>query len=388
MQSWLTLIIALASFLLVSGCRLSPAAPSHAGESPCLPAIPVDAELGSLKDPYINDVLIQKILNQELSKMVKAGKGTPGKTLRDQAMKNRKCQVSLPVVAEEKGSLDNLYGRISDSVLVLGMGCIDPSCRMEKGHYVGGASAFVVSADGLAVTNFHVVNINQDRILAGITRSGRPFFVKEVLAADPDADVALVRLEGDGGGNQFTPLPIRSGAPAGTEIVVVSHPRMAYYTMTRGIITRRCWLRRAQPTEPAPVPPPVAKETGKVTPGKPAEPPAEKAAPMPPPAPAVPNKSVDSTAQEKTPANLPAARQKPGKQEVKSIETLMIDADYAKGSSGAPVCDLHGAVVGIVSSTANIYYRDEPNAPRSGDLQMVLKQCVPVEKVLELLSKP
>lgn len=54
-----------------------------------------------------------------------------------------------------------------------------------------------------------------------------------------------------------------------------------------------------------------------------------------------------------------------------------ITADYAKGSSGGPLLDDSGAVVGMVSSTSSIYYGNPQDKEKRGDLQMTLHNCVP-----------
>lgn len=64
-------------------------------------------------------------------------------------------------------------------------------------------------------------------------------------------------------------------------------------------------------------------------------------------------------------------------------ERMAITADYAKGSSGAPVLDNTGAVVGMVSSTNSIYYNQTRG--HKENLQMVIKSCVPVEAIWKLL---
>ena len=70
--------------------------------------------------------------------------------------------------------------------------------------------------------------------------------------------------------------------------------------------------------------------------------------------------------------------QKPGRR-------MSITADYAKGSSGAPVFNRKGQVVGVVSSTSSIYYSVENG--KKENLQMVVKNCIPVESILELIQK-
>ena len=68
------------------------------------------------------------------------------------------------------------------------------------------------------------------------------------------------------------------------------------------------------------------------------------------------------------------------------INRMAITADFARGSSGSPVLDGHGRVVGIVSSTRSIYYNKEKGVEKN--LQMVLKHCIPAGELLKLLPSP
>ena len=63
-----------------------------------------------------------------------------------------------------------------------------------------------------------------------------------------------------------------------------------------------------------------------------------------------------------------------------------VTADFAKGASGAPVLDDKGNVVGMVSSTRSIYYSTENGVDQN--LQMVMKNCVPVQSILKLIKVP
>ncbi len=68
------------------------------------------------------------------------------------------------------------------------------------------------------------------------------------------------------------------------------------------------------------------------------------------------------------------------------VETLSITADFAKGSSGAPVCNESGAALAIVNNTESIYYNLERGQP--SNFQMALRNCTPVKALLRLCSQP
>lgn len=64
---------------------------------------------------------------------------------------------------------------------------------------------------------------------------------------------------------------------------------------------------------------------------------------------------------------------------------MQITADYAKGSSGGPILDPCGNVVGLVSSTNSVYY-DEGRGGVQSNLQMVRHNCVPGQSILQMMA--
>lgn len=58
-----------------------------------------------------------------------------------------------------------------------------------------------------------------------------------------------------------------------------------------------------------------------------------------------------------------------------------ISADFAKGSSGAPIMDNFGNVIGVVAGTQNIYY--EPD--RKG-YQMTISEIIPVSRLKKMIK--
>jgi S1-C subfamily serine protease len=60
---------------------------------------------------------------------------------------------------------------------------------------------------------------------------------------------------------------------------------------------------------------------------------------------------------------------------------MQVTAEFAKGSSGAPIFDDRGNAIGLVCSTRTIYYNDERKDP-----QMVMHDCAPAVCVVKLLA--
>lgn len=62
-------------------------------------------------------------------------------------------------------------------------------------------------------------------------------------------------------------------------------------------------------------------------------------------------------------------------------DRMEITADYAKGSSGGPILDSYGNLIGMVSTTRSIYYEDKDQK----NLQMVIKSTIPVSTMKRLV---
>lgn len=207
---------------------------------------------------------------------------------------------------------ETLYARARPSVVLVGA-----ITRCERGRHWHKffATGFVLHAGGIVVTNAHVLAAfaGADGI-AIMTSAGEVAPLKQVLAADPLNDIAVLEVDA----RNLVPLPVATTAPIGATVYCLSHPALncegtenAFFTLTKGIVANKFQTRFG--------------------------------------------------------SHAP-------------VNVVAITADYAKGSSGGPILNEHGAVVGIVCQTqtlcANAY---------SAETQMTWKFARPVSSLLALL---
>ncbi|MEM9702186.1 MAG: serine protease, partial [Planctomycetota bacterium] len=242
-----------------------------------------------------------------------AGKTLPMETLRQQ-LERRTCSLAPPV-PENPYVVDpqSLTTRLEAATLLVS--CVHDCCENCDDYIGSTARGFVISPDGLAVTNFHVLDISEKDLGEGggyvvLTRDGRVRPIVEVLAANEPADVALVRL-GLKEGETLPCLPLADAGRVGEAVHCVSHPVGRYFTYSKGVVTRRHMIGRRRPTP-----------------------------------------------------------------------RITVTAEYARGSSGAPMVNDRGEVIGLVTTTDSVYYSERGGRQR--DLQMVFRDCVPVESLRAL----
>ncbi len=262
---------------------------------------------------YIDDVKLMRSMEKAILKYAAEGKGTRGKELHGQ-MNRKSCDVlpappSAPVLAPNE-----IYTGCSGAVMV-----ICSAFKSQKGgDWEAGepATAWVLTPDGVLVTNHHVFGgADKDEVFGVMSRDGNFYPVAEILASDSLNDVAIFRIHAKG----LQPLALALDEPVGKKIAVISHPDQQFYTFTQGTISRYT-LQYDDPKSPP-------------------------------------------------------------------VKYMCVTADYARGSSGGPVLNEHGAVAGMVCSTRTTYY-GEKNKDADDDVQMVVKFCIPGESIRALLKSP
>lgn len=141
---------------------------------------------------------------------------------------------TLPVANTAAGSIEQVAAKVVPSVVQL---------ETDLGNEVGEGSGIILTADGLIMTNNHVVSPTGDAGPAtpGGSRTtvtfadGRsaPF---AVVGTDPTSDIAVVRAQGISGLTPIT-LGTSSNLRVGQQVVAVGSPLGLASTVTSGIIS-------------------------------------------------------------------------------------------------------------------------------------------------------
>ncbi|MGQ0648543.1 MAG: Do family serine endopeptidase [Gemmatimonadaceae bacterium] len=93
-------------------------------------------------------------------------------------------------------------------------------------------SGFIVSAEGYVLTNNHVVD-NMDRIK--VTLTDRREFPAKVIGRDPQTDVAVLKI--DGNGLPVSPLGDDSNVRVGEWVLAIGNPLGLDHSVTAGIVS-------------------------------------------------------------------------------------------------------------------------------------------------------
>ena len=320
-------------------------------------ALPVIAD-----EPFIVDeAAIASNFEHEMDLAIKTGKVPDADTLNEQAKAANGKTVTLP---KSKPRATQDYEKAKDSIGVL---CSLFKCdKCDSWHRGSISTAWAISADGYVVTNMHVIAGAAGKTALGVWfPDGKTYPVLEVVATDLLQDIAVIRVKA----RDLKPLSLASATPeVGAPVSLISHPEGRYYLHTKGDVSRyykttysstilNDMLKGMQSSTP---PTPPLHLTAN-TPGG-----GKDAPPLSPPT------AAESTQRRQTWMN--------------------ITAEYARGSSGAPILDSRGRVVGMVSSTQSIYsggrFRPEsPGESAPGAFQMCIRNCVPLTPLQNIFKQ-
>lgn len=283
----------------------------------CAAALPASARTTAPPVPVPGTAVIDDVEMEELFvRGLLAGKGDSISTGREATEAVRGAH-GKRADADLEQPRDGVLDPASWRQAVVVIGSISKCEECPEWHMDSVSTGWVMTPDGLVATNYHVLEDEEAEQLGVMTADGRVFRIKEVVAADRHGDAAILRLEANG--ERWEWLPLASGAAAGEEARILSHPDGRFYSLSTGIISR---LHRA-----------------------------------------------------------------PAEENAEPRVWTTVTADFGAGSSGAPVLNERGEVIGMVSSTAVLLADpDEGKQPAAEDVQMVFKDCVSLETMRGLLE--
>ena len=305
---WRTSALAILALLAGGAPRLVRAEGALASSLPTRAAA-VDA------DGYIDPDQLVEHFGSELARIAKEYQIVVPEELARQAEQARAFAVKTLPDPGRPLRPDEIYAAARPcTVLVGAIGDHDP----HHGPQRFCATGFVIHPDGIIATNYHLFpGFRTLKAVGVMAADGRVWPVKQILAADPAGDVAVLKIDAQG----LPALPVAADVRVGQRVFCLSHPVLdsdrsssGLFAFTQGMVSGKYRLRLGEETP---------------------------------------------------------------------IKVLTITADYAVGSSGGPILNEHGAVVGVACQTSPIVYDLQAN-----DVQMVWKLSRPSSTLLALLKGP
>lgn len=129
----------------------------------------------------IDDDAIVAHVEAEGNALIKSGKSTRLKTLRLQLPRVHTCALDLAPAETADLPPSEMYARRARGVVVVG---VLAKQKKRAKYELAGCSGFALTADGVLVTNYHVVDNPEGETLVVMTREGQVTPITEVLAAD------------------------------------------------------------------------------------------------------------------------------------------------------------------------------------------------------------
>ena len=184
---------------------------------------------------YIDDEALQTYCFNEGNKLLSQENWVSGTDIKVSFVDvSETASLPLPKVApleEDETGFERAY----NSTLVF---CDLYNCGRCKHKHLDSAGGVALSADGLVLTNYHVINPESDREIYNyfvVNSAGKSYPVIEVLAANKEADIVLVRVDA----TDLVSVKLADKPPLPlSELFIVGHPLNRFFHTTTGIVSR------------------------------------------------------------------------------------------------------------------------------------------------------
>jgi serine protease Do len=185
------------------------------------------------KQWFVDDEKLFDNFMEKLTTLAKDGKCLAHDKLVAKMKPGTKATVALTKPGDKALSPEEVYKRALLSVFVVGSVYKDADGEWQDGLY---ATAWVVAADGVLVTNWHVFeDLEPGEVFGALDHKGNVYPVVDFLGGDKVADVAVFRIDA----KDLAPLPVAENhAEVGSWVSVLSHPGDNFFVYTTGAVTR------------------------------------------------------------------------------------------------------------------------------------------------------
>ena len=205
-----------------------PAAKSNESVAVAMPLISTE----NLINGFIDDRKVNLAMHQQ-GMILREREDSVAATILMEQLRNVGKSIDSPPPEVQPSPADSKFEGSFQSTLVVAN--LYDCGRCDKVH-VATAGGVVLSADGLVLTNYHVINSpNETFNFFVMSSDGQMLPVTEVLAANEEADVALIRVDAD----NLKPVKIADEMPSPMDsLFVISHPHDRYFSISTGVVSR------------------------------------------------------------------------------------------------------------------------------------------------------
>lgn len=188
-------------------------------------------------DAFSDDARIKADFETRLGDLFKAGGIPTGSATLKQLHREGTGPIALPATPDPAVTTTKpaaaIYDHARRATLILGHLYLCGKCDKYHANLAGGV---LISSDGLALTNYHVLDTREGIVFGAMTVDGRVFAIDEVLAASKKDDIALIRLRNAA---DLPHVTVRETVGTGDEVFVFSHPDGFFHTFTKGYLSRK-----------------------------------------------------------------------------------------------------------------------------------------------------
>ena len=193
----------------------------------------------------INSAAYIDAVTRQAQRNIETNNYTPFETLQTQKLDRieENSEVVISNAKPKKKSGHEMYYHLQESTMYIGSSFL---CKKCPNVHLNNASGFVIHEDGVIVTNYHVIEVNENLDISAIfvaDYDGNVFPVTKILSASQSNDIAILQV--DTKGKKLKALPLAKQELVGENVFMMGHPFSSTFFMTKGMIARKYLSERS-----------------------------------------------------------------------------------------------------------------------------------------------